>query len=228
MITLKVGTIKTYYVHSKLISSASAVLDRQIKSQMKEGSTKTIVMDDDLTDEPIAFDSFTQFCYLGDYVNLGPKTPTDLLSHARIYVLAEKIEALELKNLALRKATALCVGMEYEEATALESLLSVFFDVVSLIYDGTYDVHAGKMPSNCAMPVVDGDSATTKITRDGFRLLLAKFVVCYADRIQELKDDQFFAPFQELTEYAEDIEMFARDHNYWDKLSVDYKGYLEV
>ncbi|KAK6332432.1 hypothetical protein TWF696_003147 [Orbilia brochopaga] len=228
--TIKVGEDpqKTFFVHKDALSNASTVLKQQVNSEMKEGQTKSITLEEN----PIAFSLFIQFCYFGGY-GYDDAVKEDALSvHASVYVLAEKIGALGLKDLALQKATALCANAassrsgekSNDEKGLLKSLQFRLPDTVPIIYDGTYDEHSGKLPST----LVEGSKRKQKVvipvtSRDGFRLLLAKFAAAHIDQLR--KAELFMLMVQEYPAFGLDVLLFT---NPGSPISVDDKGNLKL
>ncbi|KAF3914557.1 hypothetical protein ABW21_db0200822 [Orbilia brochopaga] len=233
MITFKIGSseAQVFYVHQGAIESTSEVLRRQIASPMKEGRTRVIVLDDEDIDQPAAFNCFAQYIYTRDYSPVSERDcqQGDLVLHASVYIFAEKIEALELKALALRKATVLCLR------AAITIDRSNFFSdvslVVPLIYKHTYDINTGKPPKkrlrasqDWLLASDDSDSSSpTTVTRDGFRMLLAKVSAVYASELQQR--DDFMAVLKDCSEFGTDTFMFADTGK---KLSVTKRGDLKL
>ncbi|KAJ6263093.1 hypothetical protein Dda_1652 [Drechslerella dactyloides] len=206
--TCKIGTEKTYFVHKDALGSASGVLKKQMESCMKEGLTKCITLED-TADDGCAFGLFVQFCYLGEYY-YEQRLNGALTVHASVYVLAEKIEALELKALALKKATSLCktsqgiTAVDRESAQALRLSLP---ETVPVIYNGTYDNNTGKLPTSPAPESMAGNTEAPSVVRDGFRMLIAKFA---ATCIHELRNiEEFMSVLEDFPAFASDILLFA-------------------
>ncbi|KAF3908931.1 hypothetical protein ABW21_db0202300 [Orbilia brochopaga] len=221
---------KTYYVHKDALSSASAVLKKQVNSEMKEGQTKTIILKD-VTDRPVAFSLFVQFCYFGGYGYDDQNKEDALVVHASVYVLAEKLGALDLKTVALRKATALCAnagGSNSDESTdkkgASKVLQFCLPEAVPVIYDGTYDANSGKMPS----ALMEGSKRKQPVimpvtSRDGFRILLAKFAAAYIDQVR--RNESFINVLQEYPTFSSDILLFTSAGS---QILTDDKGNLKL
>jgi len=223
--TIEVGQ-KTYYGHKEAISDASAVLKKQVNSKMKEATSKTIKLGG-LTDDPLAFGLFLQYSYFGSY-GYDENVKEDALAvHAAVYVLSEKIEALALKELALKKAIALCVSSMSSDQTKsglVKVLQFTLPDTVSIIYNGTYDINTGRPPSYFE----SSDSAETTIkssavARDGFRILLAKFAAAYIKDLRKI--ESFMAVLETIPAFAADVLLFTGTGS---KITTDQDGNLEV
>jgi len=202
---------KNFFVHKDAISSTSAILKKEVNSDMKEKNTKTIKLED-TADDWLSFGLFLQFSYFGSYGYDENSKDDSLAVHASVYVLSEKIEALELKSLALRKATALCASASVAknaENGLVKVLQFVLPETVKIIYDGTYDNNTGKPP--CSLVEFDGSSTTNIQTpatiRDGFRMLLAKFAASYIGDLR--KNQSFIAVLEEIPAFGADVLLFT-------------------
>ncbi|KAJ6263091.1 hypothetical protein Dda_1650 [Drechslerella dactyloides] len=230
MITIKAGEEKTYFVHEEPLSRTSAVLKRQVNSQMIEGLTRTITLTD-VTDNGLAISLFLQFCYFNSYeYNEGNR---DFLVHASVYVLAEKLEALALKKFALKHALQICVEVGGGiVAQDMDSFFATVPEVVAMIYEGTYDKNTGRMPTK-APEVAEEEphekdakedvSETTTVTRDGFRILLAKFAAAHLEELRVNRE--FMQALEEHPSFSADLVLFASCGR---EISIGDDGNLEL
>ncbi|KAF3929976.1 hypothetical protein AA313_de0207406 [Arthrobotrys entomopaga] len=224
--TIEVGK-KTYYAHKEAISSASAVLKKQVNSEMKEGTTKTIKLDD-FADDSLAFGLFLQYSYFGGYGYDENLKDDALAVHASVYVLSEKIEALGLKELAFKKATSLCALSQSTDDTSsglIKVLQFALPEAVGIIYNGTYDSNTGRAPSYF---YEFGYSAGTTIknsaiARDGFRILLAKFAAAYIKDLR--RSESFMAVLETYPAFASDVLLFT---GLGSKITTDADGNLDI
>ncbi|KAK6502490.1 hypothetical protein TWF506_003071 [Arthrobotrys conoides] len=74
---------------------------------MKEAQEKVLTLNDEV-DDADAFDMFVQYCYLKSYIVDEELYLDSLYLHARVYVLPERLGCIDLKTLALKRATELC------------------------------------------------------------------------------------------------------------------------
>ncbi|KAF3937691.1 hypothetical protein ABW19_dt0201844 [Dactylella cylindrospora] len=223
IITLKIGDEKTYYVHKEALTSASAVLKKQLDSEMKEATSKEIV----IKDSPgggFAFNAFLQFCYFGGYGYDEQGKEDALLVHANVYALAERMEALKLKSLALRKATRLCSSAS-DKSTGLRKVLQfVLPDTIPVIYGNTYDINTGKLPYSLKESgAKKGSVSVPVITRDGFRVLLARFAGLYIEDLR--KNESFLSVIEEYPAFAVDLILFTAKGK---EISIDEEGNLKL
>ncbi|KAK6341432.1 hypothetical protein TWF696_008507 [Orbilia brochopaga] len=223
--TVKVGNDKTYHIHKDALSSASPVLKKEVEGTMREAQTKLIILDD-TTDDSFAFSLFVQFCYLGGYTYDEVDNSDALRVHASVYVLAEKLEALALKALALSKATAtICASSEDRgggiESTKVSQL--ILLETVSIIYGGTYDANTGRSPLsplNTDETSEDVQPQTSpKVTRDPFRMLLANFAAAYIDGLR--MDKSFMSTVEAVPDFGSDILFFICPGS---KVRIDNEG----
>ncbi|KAF3913286.1 hypothetical protein ABW20_dc0100495 [Dactylellina cionopaga] len=164
---------------------------------------------DDLTDNAMVFSLFLQFAYFGSYSYDQAAKEDAFLVHAGIYVFAEKIEALDLKNLALKMATKLCSDASGTRPEFLKVLQFALPETVPVIYEGTYDTKTGKLPSAVSHRTTEGtgEIKVPTFTRDGFRLLLASFSACYIDVLR--KNESFVSVLEAYPAFAADILLFV-------------------
>ncbi|KAK6501427.1 hypothetical protein TWF481_009265 [Arthrobotrys musiformis] len=224
MYTIKIGEDKTYFVHSEALRQTSPVMKKHVELEMKEKETKTIEFKD-MVDNDVAFTLFLQFSYFGTYGYDDKEKENALQVHALVYVFAEKFEVLELKAIALKKATLLCSNaIDDKSSTSLLKVLQFILpETVPIIYSSTYDANAGKYPS--ALTEKSGkDSISIPTTpRDGFRMLLAKFA---AHNIESLrKNESFMSVLQEQPGFAADVLLFTGVSA---TFKTDGKGTLEL
>ncbi|KAF3912753.1 hypothetical protein ABW20_dc0103965 [Dactylellina cionopaga] len=225
IVTIKIGEDKTYLVHKEALARASKVIKKQIESGLKEGQTKEITFDD-FTADGLAFSLFIQFAYFGGYGYDEVRYHDALQVHASVYVLAEKLEVLELKALALKKATKLCSnatsGNQPSDLKLLTELLSGLRDAVPTIYDCTYDANTGKLPSTLVESGVTDQVKMVTTTRDGFRMLLSNFAAAY---IQELRrNESFMSILEGYPAFSSDVLLFTGTGS---KFSTDGEGNLK-
>ncbi|KAK6532560.1 hypothetical protein TWF281_006745 [Arthrobotrys megalospora] len=225
MYTIKVGDTdsKAYYVHAEALGQTSPVLKKHISLDMKEKATKTIELKD-VVDNELAFTLFVQFSYFGNYGYDDAGKEDAFQVHALVYVFAEKFEVLELKSLALKKATILCSrAVTDKSATSLVKVLQfVLPDTVPIIYNGTHDINTGKHPSTLNETIGGNTIATTTVNRDGFRMLLAKFAAHYIDKLRQ--NESFMSVLQEYPSFGIDILLFTGNNL---TFSTDGKGCLK-
>ncbi|EPS38144.1 hypothetical protein H072_8134 [Dactylellina haptotyla CBS 200.50] len=189
---------------------------------MKEGTTRVIDLQ---TDDWLAFGLFLQFSYFGIYLYDENQKEDALMVHASVYVLSEKIEALDLKTLALKTATNLCVlaGTAGEVETGLVKILQFALpETVRIIYDRTYDTNTGKFPDTKAQSSTADACSTSSILRDGFRLLLAKFAAAHVTTLRQ--NESFMVILEAFPAFAADIMLFILAGN---ALTTNGEGNLE-
>ncbi|KAK6543654.1 hypothetical protein TWF694_000394 [Orbilia ellipsospora] len=218
---------KTYYAHKEAIGSASAVLKRQVNSEMKEGTSKTIKLED-FADDPLAFGLFLQYSYFGGYGYDEDLKEDALVVHASVYVLSEKIEALGLKEVAFKKATALCASSKdpsRPEFGLVKVLQFALPEAVGIIYNGTYDSNTGKAPSYFYEfgSSTETTVKTLGVARDGFRMLLAKFAAVYIGELR--KNESFMAVLETYPAFASDVLLFTGTES---KITTDSNGNLAI
>ncbi|RVD85515.1 uncharacterized protein DFL_003836 [Arthrobotrys flagrans] len=207
--TIKVGDEKKqYFIHSEALRQTSPVLKKHIELEMKEKANKTIEFKDTL-DNGIAFNLFVQFSYFGTYGYDDTEKEDALQVHAWVYVFAEKFEVLELKSLALKKATLLCSKAVNDKTnTSLIKVLHFIIpETVPIIYNATYDPNTGKYPATMAEKS-KGDTISIPTTnRDGFRMLLAKFAAHHIDDLR--RNESFMDVLQDQPAFSADVLLFS-------------------
>ncbi|KAF3916594.1 hypothetical protein ABW20_dc0103325 [Dactylellina cionopaga] len=106
---------------------------------MKEGREKSVLLDSEV-DHKEAFEMFVQYCYIQDYF-CGDNPARALVCHARVYVLAEKIDFLPLKKLAFKKAN-IVVSKAYSDGP--DDIFAALPTAIALIYQYTHDAQVVK------------------------------------------------------------------------------------
>ncbi|KAK6518142.1 hypothetical protein TWF506_005303 [Arthrobotrys conoides] len=221
--TIKIGEEKQYFIHSEALRQTSPVMKKHIELEMKEKNSKTIEFKD-IVDNDIAFTLFIQFSYFGTYGYDDREKEDALHVHALVYVFAEKFEVLELKSLALKKATLLCSkAITDKSATSLIKVLQFILpETVPIIYNSTYDPNTGKYPSTMTEAAEGGVISIPTTSRDGFRMLLAKFAAHNIDSLR--RNESFMSVLQEQPAFSADVLLFTGAST---GFKTDGKGSLE-
>ncbi|KAK6341431.1 hypothetical protein TWF696_008506 [Orbilia brochopaga] len=213
LLTVLVGAEqKRYNVHIDALCASSTYFRCLISSGLKEVKEQLVHLNSEV-DDAVAFEAFIQFCYFSGYwakESLNRHHGT-LHFHAKVYVLAERLGCVELKTMALDKATDLCSDLtnvaNEKLQKCLEKSLCLFGETVRIVYANTYDPHAGKLPT--VAQEASGSSTpddTQQITRNGFRLLLANFA---ASHLPELKKSEgFMETHLDCPEFGTDLILF--------------------
>ncbi|KAF3904274.1 hypothetical protein AA313_de0206365 [Arthrobotrys entomopaga] len=188
---------------------------------MKEGRDRTVHLNTDV-DDPDAFAGFSQYSYFQDYLHDLDDGPA-LLLHAKVYVLAEKLECLPLKDLSFRKANLL-LGAAHSNNP--NHILPSLPSAISTIYEYTYDSHYERMfkenSESGSTNTADGDQADGSVRcGEKFRFLLAAFASSYLSKLR--KDKSFISVYRRFPDFATNVVMLAEaDIN----VGVDQDGLL--
>ncbi|KAF3915511.1 hypothetical protein ABW21_db0203024 [Orbilia brochopaga] len=218
-----------FHIHTTALG-CSNYFQRLIASDMKEAREKTVLLDSG-ADDVEAFSKFSQFCYLQDYFYDADST-TSLLLHSKVYVLAEKLDCLPLKDLAFEKA---CLLVNSEMSNDPHQLFSAVQSAVGVVYKYTYHSKRGTLPYSVTEEhsIAQGEHATetttldpsrkrkrhdlegaaevvelpTEISGDKFRDLLAEFASKYLSSLRTVPS--FMLTCHKFPEFAIDIMMLA-------------------
>ncbi|KAF3922583.1 hypothetical protein AA313_de0201745 [Arthrobotrys entomopaga] len=134
ILTVVVGKdSKRFNLHTSAVA-CSSYFQGLLKSSMKEAREKLVTLNDDV-DDPEAFKMFNQYCYLQDYF-CDEDGPSAVASHAKVYVLAERLGCLPLKDLAFQKASLLLHAVQSKKPSGLSNSIAT---AVAVIFEHTYE-----------------------------------------------------------------------------------------
>ena len=215
----------TFRAHKEPFSKTSRYFDALFNFDSK-AEQNNVVLDSDV-DQPDAFSCFIQFAYLKDYCCDENGKAEGLLRHAEVYVLAERLEAMDLKDLALRRATALAVNLskmvinKEKIKTSTERAIRALPEVIRIIYENTPSIQPPKRETttektkskkNDAKTSTSDDAAGSvdiaqtifgsSSSQDGFRILISRLA---AGCLSILKGSSTF------TECLHDLPEFVQD-----------------
>ncbi|MCJ1353341.1 MAG: hypothetical protein MMC33_003326 [Icmadophila ericetorum] len=95
---------KTFQIHSALLIHESDRLAKDVTGGFNEEGTKTVVLDEE---DPELFGYFVEYLYRDGWVTKeAAKHNTDYVVLARLYALAERLQAKVFQRAALRQFTA--------------------------------------------------------------------------------------------------------------------------
>ncbi|RVD89402.1 uncharacterized protein DFL_000413 [Arthrobotrys flagrans] len=200
-IPIFIGPSQTKFViHAGAICHKSAHLEELIST--KQSSNETVVLDGGEYNIE-AFKMFVEYCYFGTYFG-AEHDKSELLLHARVYALANKLKCRELKAVALRKATEWCYG-DYTQpgGSRLSDMFPDMLDAINVVYTYTVDPESGFLPRTPNSPHVGGKPG---IIRDGFRLLLAKLAAMNLSALKKQK--RFLKVHHQFREFNTDMLLF--------------------
>lgn len=201
---------KRYQLPREVLEKNSGYFKKLLSSGMKESNTNTTSLDSDIDTVP-AFEKFIQYCYFNDYEAETTGDKDTLSQHAAVYVLAERLGSLKLKEEALLKANTLCHRVTSTTQGLTEEIL-LLPSIVQLIYENTFDDNAGKRPSASDKNFSTANTAAGEVgdkgevVRDGFRVLLAHFAACCLQRLSS--NEGFIAVHRSYCDFATDMLMF--------------------
>ena len=98
---------RSFKVHKTIICSQSKVLAAMSDAGFKESSTANLLLEHD---DPAAVECMIKFLYSGDYDDDTTDINSCLMSHVRVYALAEKYDIEGLKCLAAVKVDDIADG----------------------------------------------------------------------------------------------------------------------
>ncbi|KAK6358160.1 hypothetical protein TWF730_007513 [Orbilia blumenaviensis] len=186
---------KEFRIHTKALCAASIYFNNIINSGMIESRDKTVTLGDGI--DPDTFALFAQYCYMQDYVYDDKDHLEPLYLHARVYILAERLQCMGLKTASLQKASHRC----FTSTPSANS--SKMTETILAIYNHTHDINTGKFPVGPKDKWPDCDG----VIRDGFRMLLAKY---WATHLVELRKQEAIAlTYQECPEFMADLILFV-------------------
>ncbi|KAF3278883.1 hypothetical protein TWF970_004427 [Orbilia oligospora] len=152
-----------------------------------------------------AFEMFVEYCYFGTY--FGYDEPHLLLLHARVYALAGKLKCLPLKAIALKKATEWSYGDSTRpEGSLLLSIVADLVEAIRVVYTYTEDSGHGFILHR---PIPNDPSGSLEITRDRFRLLLAKLAGMHLNALKNL--GEFVKVHHKFSDFNTDMLLFVRN-----------------
>ncbi|KAF8452951.1 hypothetical protein BDZ91DRAFT_668854 [Kalaharituber pfeilii] len=118
-----------FYIHKALIQSLSPELSKHVNNDMREGHEGIMELSD-VDDETMQ--AFMEWAYTKEYSVTDPKSPSALLCHTKLYVLADRFNIIPLGSLSYSRFTALLaeLGMMSREAgvEAVMSTVAYAFD----------------------------------------------------------------------------------------------------
>ncbi|KAF3212935.1 hypothetical protein TWF679_005503 [Orbilia oligospora] len=154
-----------------------------------------------------AFEMFVEYCYFGTYFSSKHDEPHLLLLHARVYALAEKLRCLPLKAIALKKATEWSYGDSTRpEGSLLLSIVANLVEAIRVVYTYTEDSGDGFILHR---PIPSDPSGSLEITRDRFRLLLAKLAGMHLNALKNL--GEFVKVHHKFADFNTDMLLFIRN-----------------
>ncbi|KAK6501428.1 hypothetical protein TWF481_009266 [Arthrobotrys musiformis] len=217
ILTVSVGEHKRKYrVHLDAFRNASAWFERETLPKAKD-SPQIVALSGKL-DDIEAFEMFIQFTYIKNYIVPTKKVLDQLFVHAKVYVLAERLGCPDLKALALKRATKYCLA-SFETVSRYNGVLCSLPRAISTIYSCTSDPNSGKFPGQ------QGNDANGNpqgyVTRDGFRMLLAKISSCYLGELK--KQHEFLQVHTNCSDFSTDLLLFLDSGK---KMEVDKGGNL--
>ncbi|EPS42145.1 hypothetical protein H072_3951 [Dactylellina haptotyla CBS 200.50] len=194
---------KCFNVHTSALN-CSGYFRRLISSTMKETLENLVVLDSDV-DDPNTFEMFIQYCCFRNYA-CDDIYPDIIVSHAKVYTLAERLDCLPLKDLSLRKVTSFLDSRNINSDEKFSVALST---AVKVIYENTYEA-----PGNTTQSA-SVNQETKFASTDKFRLLLAHVAAAHLLRLrQHLTFIQTHCSYPEfanhliqLVQKGEDMEM---------------------
>ncbi|KAK6501429.1 hypothetical protein TWF481_009267 [Arthrobotrys musiformis] len=198
--TIVVGDEKREFnIHTKALCAASIYFNNIVNSGMYESQNKIVTLDDGI--EADTFALFAQHCYMQDYIYNDEDHPEPLYLHAKVYILAERLQCMGLKTTALHKASHRCF------TSAPSSNSEKMAETILLIYSHTHDVNTGQFPVGPGDKWPDCEGAV----RDGFRMLLAKY---WATHLHELRKKKVVPlTYEECPEFMADLILFVNPGN---------------
>ncbi|KAL8990888.1 MAG: hypothetical protein Q9169_008005, partial [Polycauliona sp. 2 TL-2023] len=123
--------------HSAFVCPRSSVLSAAYGGSFNEGVTKTIDLSED---PPFQVDRMMQYFYLLDYPD--PKGELDILeAHAQMYILGEKYNVSDLKEVAAGKFAHWCAKLGQALRDKERRLLPCFLKFVPLAFNSLPGMH---------------------------------------------------------------------------------------
>ena len=107
---------RSFKVHKAIICTHSKVFAAMSDAGFKESSTAELVLEHD---DPAAVECMIHFLYSGDYDDDCTDEYSSLMSHVRVYALAEKYDIEGLKRLAAVIFDEIAEGLMCEEFPAI-------------------------------------------------------------------------------------------------------------
>ncbi|KAF3112881.1 hypothetical protein TWF569_000544 [Orbilia oligospora] len=206
---------RKYRVHLDAFRGASPFFERETLQKSKDSHIQNITLTEKV-DDPEAFEMFIQFAYIKNYIVPNKRALDQLFIHAKVYVLAERLECTDLKALAVKRATRYCLG-SFNTASRYNGVIASLPRAISTIYSFTVDPNSGRPPGRKGGET-EG-SLVEYIIRDPFRLLLAKISSCH---LAELKTKQDFLRIHSTrSDFATDLLLFLGSG---EKMQVDKNG----
>ncbi|KAF3092853.1 hypothetical protein TWF102_008343 [Orbilia oligospora] len=173
---------KKYTAHVNAIRGESAYFWEYLSPQSAKIRGKTVTLDTEV-DNSDTFGIFLQYCYLGTYAldnRDDVSTSHPLLSHARVYTLAEKLKCPPLKDLSLQRATDWCYGHGLQkDGGKFSDIYPNVLEAIRVVYTYTVDLNSGIQPLESSTTETGDCKEKEIVLRDGFRLLLARLAAAY-------------------------------------------------
>ncbi|KAF3157706.1 hypothetical protein EYR41_009799 [Orbilia oligospora] len=213
-VTILVGRErKRYTAHVDTIFVESAYFGEYFSPQSGKIRKKTVILDTEV-DNSDAFGIFLQYCYLGTYaLDNGDDVSTShpLLSHARVYTLAEKLKCPPLKDLSLQRATDWCYGHSLQkDGGKFSDIYPEVLEAIRVVYTYTVDLNSRIQPLESSTAETGDCKEKEVILRDGFRLLLARLAATY---LVDLRPIDAFAEglHHSFPDFNTDMLLFMND-----------------
>ncbi|KAK6495087.1 hypothetical protein TWF481_003115 [Arthrobotrys musiformis] len=197
-----------FSVHCDVLWRNSPYLrDASLAPDAQKGNV--ILAEEDYRIEP--FQAFLEYCYLNTYFSskYGVDQPELIYFHAQVYALADKLQCAELKAIALKRATAWCYGVHtHPDKKDFSDMFPWVTSAIKEVYTHTTDSASGLLPQPAGNTEC-GSVSEPEITRDRFRLLLAKLA---AVNLTGLRDfNTFVEVHHQFPDFATDMLPFVRD-----------------
>ncbi|KAF3271049.1 hypothetical protein TWF217_005475 [Orbilia oligospora] len=213
-VTILVGRErKRYTAHVDTILVESAYFGEYFSPQSGKIRKKTVILDTEV-DNSDAFGIFLQYCYLGTYAldnRDDVSTSHPLLSHARVYTLAEKLKCPPLKDLSLQRATDWCYGHGLQkDGGKFSDIYPNVLEAIRVVYTYTVDLNSGIQPLESSTTETGDCKEKETVLRDGFRLLLARLAAAY---LVDLRPIDAFAEelHHSFPDFNTDMLLFMND-----------------
>src|SRR5690606_51163 len=120
----------SYYLHIDKLRQSADYFSLLFTFQGREVTENKVTLSEPV-DDPEAFKYFVQYIYCNDYVIPEGYEPYIALLHAMVYVLAERLQALKLRTLAMKKLR------EHLNGKGKEPTEKVIIKMIKAVYEGT-------------------------------------------------------------------------------------------
>ncbi|RPA80323.1 hypothetical protein BJ508DRAFT_362680 [Ascobolus immersus RN42] len=205
-----------FTLHTEYLSELSDYFKALHQFPGQESITNQLILSE-TCDHPVAFECFVQFIYLGNYSIDKRHQPLDIVVHAMVYVLADRLLCTTLKTLSLQNlATALCskdatnhclielLDLVYRSTASASSARTNDEDLIPAAKEQAYDLDEALNANSFSASV---DPASNNIKTNPLRDLISRYAASCLTRLKE--SQRFYSLVEQYPDLAQEMVLHA-------------------